>query len=181
MSYTLHTKQGDITKVSADFVVNASNTSLILGSGVSMAFKRHCGHLLQQQMNEALHSLGHPLAPGDVVATSAGKAANFRYVLHVAVINYHRGIPKSDKNPTIKTIETSLHNIEAYLQWYYKRYTKHITLAIPLLGCGVGGLEKEKVIMCYNDFFSRTTTFECDVIIVGYTEEDCRLLAKYLK
>ena len=181
MSYTLHIKQGDITKVFTDFVVNASNTSLILGSGVSMAFKRHCGHLLQRQMNEALHSIGHPLAPGDVVATAAGEAANFRYVLHVAVINYHRGIPKSNKNPTIQTIKTSLHNIEAYLQWHYERYKKRITLAIPLLGCGVGGLEKEKVIACYNDFFSRKTTFQCDVIIIGYTQEDHHLLTKLLK
>ena len=181
MSYTLHIKQGDITKVSADFVVNASNTSLILGSGVSMAFKRHCGHLLQQQMNEALHSIGHPLAPGDVVATAAGKAANFRYVLHVAVINYNRSISKGNKYPTLQTVETSLHNIEAYLQWYYERHKKRITLAIPLLGCGIGGLEKEKVIACYNDFFSRNTTFQCNVIVIGYTEEDYRLLTKLLK
>lgn len=34
---------GDIIKADATFIVNASNTELTLGSGVSMAFRKECG------------------------------------------------------------------------------------------------------------------------------------------
>jgi len=43
MPYSIVIKQGNLLSEEADFIVNASNTKLILGSGVSMAFKRHCG------------------------------------------------------------------------------------------------------------------------------------------
>ena len=49
-------------------------------------------------------------------------------------------------------------------------------LVIPLLGCGVGGLDKEKLIKLYKDFFSRKIEFYCDVVIYGYTKEDYELL-----
>jgi O-acetyl-ADP-ribose deacetylase (regulator of RNase III) len=41
MPYIITPKHGNITDAKVDFAVNASNTRLILGSGVSMAFKRH--------------------------------------------------------------------------------------------------------------------------------------------
>jgi len=51
MGYELENVKGNIVLIDADFTVNASNTKLILGSGVSMAFKRHCGLRLQQEMD----------------------------------------------------------------------------------------------------------------------------------
>ena len=51
MSYQISIKQGNLLdEENATFIVNASNTRLILGSGVSMAFKRHCGIELQKVM-----------------------------------------------------------------------------------------------------------------------------------
>jgi len=76
MPYSIVVKQGNLLSEEADFIVNASNTKLILGSGVSMAFKRHCGIELQNEMNSLLNSIDGELAQGDVVATSSGMAGN---------------------------------------------------------------------------------------------------------
>ena len=54
MSYTFTVTQGDLLQEEGTtFIVNASNTRLILGIGVSMAFKEHCGNVLQQEMLES--------------------------------------------------------------------------------------------------------------------------------
>ncbi|MDF1874111.1 macro domain-containing protein [Sulfurimonas sp. SAG-AH-194-I05] len=58
MAYKLSVKQGNLLdEEEATFIVNASNTKLILGSGVSMAFKRHCGHKLQQEIFKSLKNI----------------------------------------------------------------------------------------------------------------------------
>lgn len=47
ISYKLFAKQGN-------FAVNPSNTAMLLGSGVSMAFKRKYRILLEKYMQDAL-------------------------------------------------------------------------------------------------------------------------------
>ena len=175
MGCNVRIKQGDITKETADFVVNASNTRLILGSGVSMALRHHCGHALQQEMNIVLAQHGGELSQGDVVATPCPKENNFRFVLHAAVMNYNKGVRGNKRNPSLKTIEKILHNIKTYMQEYAKEHEK-VKVALPLLGCGVGGLEKRDVITLYREFFAREFSFSCEVVVYGYTREDAELI-----
>jgi O-acetyl-ADP-ribose deacetylase (regulator of RNase III) len=79
MSYICKIKEGDLLQeINATFIVNASNTRLILGTGVSMAFKKHCGAKLQQEMVEVYQSVEKPIEQGTVFATSAGGATNFK-------------------------------------------------------------------------------------------------------
>ena len=109
MSYTLSVKQGNLLdEEEAIFIVNASNTKLILGSGVSMAFKRHCGNELQQEMLKSLENIEGTLNQGDVVATSSGKATNFIYALHVAVMDYNSGVKYDKKLPTFDIMSNEL-------------------------------------------------------------------------
>lgn len=108
MAYELQQVTGNIVKFEADFIVNASNTKLILGSGVSMAFKRHCGIELQHEMDEVRVKL-KSIKQGDVVATSSGMASNFKYTLHAAVMNYAMGVNQKGKKPLLKTIELKFH------------------------------------------------------------------------
>ena len=182
MSYMITVKQGNlIDEQNATFIVNASNTKLLLGSGVSMAFKQHCGHVLQKEMDKALEQIGGELTQGDVVATSSGDAANFSYALHAAVMNYNKGAKANQKFPTLEVIETALQNIENYLVWYAKHKRTKMKLVLPLLGCGVGGLEKREVIRLYKRFFFRKVPFECEVVVYGYTDEDYRMIKKDLE
>ncbi len=177
MPYSITVKQGNlVSEPDATFIVNASNTKLILGSGVSMAFKRHCGIKIQEEMNLKLFHLQRKLQKGDVVMTSSGGATNFKYILHAAVMDYNQGVKHNDKSPTINDIKIALKNIELHLIEYIKGNPEAIKLALPLLGCGVGGLAKKDVIRCYKEFFEKEILFECEVIIYGYTKNDYELI-----
>lgn len=147
-------KKGNlVSEENADFIVNASNTDLMLGSGVSMSFFRHCGHELQIQMDELLseiHSSGYLLKKGDAVPTKSGKATNFKHALHVAMIDSNRGVHFTKTRPVIDDIKVSLINIEKTIVEYSKIHDKReITLVLPLLGCGIGGLNKKEVVEQY--------------------------------
>ncbi len=118
----------------ADFVVNASNTKLILGSGVSMAIKRHCGFEIEREME-----LFAPIKLGNVVKTSSGNATNFNALLHAAITDIK--IPT-----TIQVVHDALVNIDKYC-------SKDSKLAIPLLGTGAGKLDKVEVLDLFTTFF----------------------------
>ncbi len=178
MPYSIVVKQGNLLNEEADFIVNASNTKLILGSGVSMAFKRHCGIGLQNEMNALLNSTEGSLLQGDVVATSSGTAKNFKYSLHVAVMSYNQGMKYNEKKPTINIIEKALQNIENYLLWYANNKSNTMKLVLPLMGCGVGGLDKTDVIYLYKNFFHKHIDINCEVVIYGYNFEDYNQLTK---
>ncbi len=176
MGYLLHVKEGNLLDVTdMTFVVNASNTSLILGSGVSMAFKQHCGTILQELMRERLSDMseeGIRVRPADVILTPPGEADNFRFILHAAIMDYR---PGAHPAPTLSLIHETLKNIEGYLEWY-AQYSETMRLALPLLGCGVGGLEKREVIELYKTFFSHQVDFDCDIFVYGHTHGDAELI-----
>jgi len=165
----------------ADFIVNASNNKLILGSGVSMAFKKYCGIELQEEMQKRLDEIGITLHQGDVIATSSGSAQNFKYALHAVVIDYNKGVYAADKFPTIKTIFDILKNIEKYLMVYWEQHNEKIKLVLPLLGCGIGRLKKEDVVEVYKKFFTRDVAIDCEVIVYGYNKNNYNLIKSILK
>jgi len=160
--YKIVIKQGNMLKEKeADFVVNPSNTELILGSGVSMAINRSCGYEIQNEMDKY-----KPIKQGKVIATNCPKNQNYKNILHVAIMNYTKG---KNKNPSLDTIKTALENIEKFL-------TPNSKLLLPLMGCGVGGLDKKEVIKIYKKFFSKQIEFDIEVVIYGYSKEDYELL-----
>jgi len=63
------------------------------------------------------------------------------------------------------TVLKALKNIESYLFLFTKKCIKRQKIALPLLGCGVGGLKKAKVLRLYKDYFEREVDIECDVFI----------------
>ena len=177
MPYTLTARMGNLVmEPNATFIVNASNNQLLLGTGVSMAFKRRCGSGFEAEMQRKLDAIDGGIRPGDVVATSSGEATNFRYALHAAVMNYDPGVRQRDKFPTLETIHMILENIEAYLSWYAAHHSPQMKLVLPLLGCGVGGLDKREVLELYRSFFTRDVAYACEVVVYGYSAEDYRLI-----
>ena len=180
MPYTCTIKQGNLLdEEDAAFIVNASNTTLTLGSGVSGAFRKKCGMELQQEMNDKLKSLERKLQKGDVIATSSAKCSNFKYALHAAVMDYNTGVNRHNKLPSLEDIDNILINMESYLQWYADNHPKEtIRLVLPLMGCGVGGLDKQEVLERYRNFFQKEVPFDCEVVIYGHNDEDYRLVKK---
>jgi len=182
--YVISIKQGNILfEVNADFIVNPSNTMLMLGTGVSMAFKNHCGIELQKTMNEILagfHAKGYRLKKGDVIPSGPGMADNFKYILHAAIMDYNPGVYFNDKAPDLNDIICCLSNIQNIIIEYAKTNDKNnVNLILPLMGCGHGGLKMFDVIKLYENFFRLQDIgpyITCNVIIYGYRENDYKLL-----
>ena len=166
--YRVVIKKGDIfNEKEADFIVNPSNTELILGSGVSGAFRRVCGSLLQKEMRRFA-----PIKQAEVAITDCPGHPEYKKALHAAVMDYTSKNPA----PSFEVIKKSLQNIEKIIKSH-----SPCKVVLPLMGVGVGGLDKGKVIKIYKDFFSRNVNFDCDVVIYGYRDEDFNLLKKYFE
>ncbi|MEV5315078.1 MULTISPECIES: O-acetyl-ADP-ribose deacetylase [unclassified Streptomyces] len=79
---TLVLVQGDITRESADAIVNAANSSLLGGGGVDGAIHRRGGPAILEECRRLRASrYGKGLPTGQAVATTAG-ALDARWVIH---------------------------------------------------------------------------------------------------
>ena len=157
-------KQGDIfSETQAVFLVNPSNTSLFLGSGVSRAFKLNCDKDLQKEMKKL-----SPIKQGDVVITKCND--KFKNALHAAIMDYSKPNP----NPTYETIKTALKNIIEILKKH-----PNSKIVLPLMGTGVGGLDKEKVIKIYKEMLLPISN-DYEIVIYGYKKDDYDLLIKHI-
>ena len=114
--------QGDITAWRGDAIVNAANTSLVLGAGVAGAIAKRAGPTVQR---EALEKA--PVGLGEVARTRAGLLPA-KFVIHAAVMGEDR---KTDAGAISRATRAALENAEAIgLK----------SIAFPALGTGVGGM-----------------------------------------
>lgn len=175
MGYSISVKQGDMfQEQDVTFMVNASNSRLLLGSGVSRAFRLNCGTSLQTQMFQELqkHKI---LQQGDVVKTSCAKVKNCLYALHGVVVDGKNVVE-------LQHIEQILYNIEKEVQNYISQHLlEKVKVVLPLLGCGVGGLNVGDVVDLYKKFFSHKVAFGCEVVVYGYKAKEYNLLLKSLR
>jgi O-acetyl-ADP-ribose deacetylase (regulator of RNase III) len=114
-------REGDITQVKADAIVNAANSGLWMGAGVAGAIKRAGGKGIE---DEAVRQ--GPIAVGEAVVTSAG-TLEARYVIHAAamgtdLVTDAMKIEHATRNSLLRAEELGISSI-----------------AFPALGTGVGG------------------------------------------
>ncbi|GMU60906.1 MAG: hypothetical protein AMXMBFR34_26690 [Myxococcaceae bacterium] len=130
--------QGSLTDGSELVLVNASNTQATLGSGVSGAIRRACGPAFQGQVHELLQAKLHgPMAPGQVLITHAGAHPRAKWVAHVAVMDYRRGMgPQSF--PTLETITRGCEQLWDALETV--EGADPLSVAMVALGAGTGDL-----------------------------------------
>ena len=152
---------GDIKDQRGDYIVNPSNTILELGSGVSGVLRMMCPEL-QDVMNEYLNRNGY-LNPGDIAVTPY-PCKEFKWAIHAAVMDYRKD---AQVNPDYERIKKICKNISEFLD---KKETKVIT---PLLGTGVGGLDKKKVFDIMKKYFF---PIKADVILVVHKKSDFNLI-----
>ncbi|NPA11399.1 MAG: hypothetical protein GXO62_04075 [Epsilonproteobacteria bacterium] len=141
---------GDIRNYTGDGVVNPSNTELFLGSGVSGVLKMMCPKL-QEVMYEYIKTHGL-LQPGEIAITPY-PCREFEFVIHAAVMDY----TSSNPNPDYERIEMILQNIKKFLD------TKKLKIITPLLGTGVGGLDKKRVLDMMKEAF---IDIQAEIVIV---------------
>ena len=118
-------QQGDITEMEADAIVNAANTDLILGAGVSGAIGRAGGTVVQDECNAIRH-----VPVGEAVATAAGKL-RAKHVIHA--VSMEIGHFTSEENVARATRSALRRAEELNLR----------TLAFPAIGTGAAALAPE--------------------------------------
>src|ERR1043165_4088204 len=82
-------REGDITRISADAIVNAANSALAGGGGVDGAIHRAGGPGIMRELDQIRSAIGH-CAPGSAVVTGAGNLPA-RYVFHAVGPIYRDG------------------------------------------------------------------------------------------
>ena len=159
----LKIKLSDISKEKGDIVVNPSNTILDLGSGVSGVLKKMCPKL-QIVMEEYIKTHGF-LNPGDIAITPY-PCEEFKYVIHSAVMDYRPNATQIA--PDLKRIERICQNIADFLS------EKKLKVITPLLGTGVGGLNKKEVYKIMKKYFK---DLKAEIILVVHKKSDFELLS----
>lgn len=121
-------------------IVNASNSSAALGSGVSGAIRDECGGAeFQREITEQLdNDLDGVLEEGDCLVTSSGTSTRFKVVLHVQAVDYRgiRGAPVTSLEKIQMATVAALREASGLAE----TGQDGVSVAFPLLGAGAGGL-----------------------------------------
>ncbi len=138
MAARITIRQGSLTDGDESVLVNASNTNVQLGSGVSGAIRRACGPDYQRYLEGELQRVyGGPMPPGTVLLTGAGAHPRARWVAHVAVMDYRKGAGP-DSRPTLDTVRLGCEMLWDTVE-QAPDALRH-SVAMVALGAGTGGL-----------------------------------------
>src|SRR3990170_3672461 len=77
--------RGDITELDTDVIVNAANSSLIMGGGVAGAIRRKGGANIQEECNK----IGGAYVGGAIITTGGNLKA--KYVIHAVGPRHSEG------------------------------------------------------------------------------------------
>ena len=158
-------RQGDITRVETDAIVNAANNALWMGGGVAGAIKRAGGNEIE---DEAIRQ--GPVAVGEAVVTGAG-ALKARYVIHAAVmatdlVTDAKKIRAATKSSLLRADELELKRI-----------------AFPALGTGIGAFPYSKaaeiMVDTVNEHLAGGSGLQ-EVLFVLYDDEAMEAFEQYL-
>ncbi len=128
--------EGSLTSGHETVLVNASNTQLALGSGVSAAIRAACGRDFQALLTAELAKRGGSLQPGAVVVTSAGSHPRAKHVAHVAVMDYRNGM-SAQAFPSLELVRAACATLWAAVA---ELPARPLSVAMVALGSGTGGL-----------------------------------------
>jgi O-acetyl-ADP-ribose deacetylase (regulator of RNase III) len=120
-------RQGDLTEMDVDAIVNAANNDLILGAGVAGAIARKGGESIQRECDE-IGSI-----PVGYAAITGGGKLKARHVIHAASMSL------GGMRTTAKTLRTSTaHSLRLAAERNLK------SIAFPAVGTGVSGFPMDE-------------------------------------
>lgn len=160
--------KGDITKVHADAIVNAANTSLLGGGGVDGAIHRAAGPMLLEECR----TLGG--CPVGEARITGGYNLPARFVIHTVGPVWNGG-----NHGEPEKLASCYHNS---LLLAFEHQCK--TVAFPGISTGVYGYPKEKAaVIAINEVkkFLETHDFPKEVIFVVFDDESYRIYDKLLQ
>lgn len=160
-------ERGDITVWDVDAIVNAANTTLVMGTGVAATIKRKGGVLIEE---EALRQA--PIEVGDAVLTPGGNLVA-THVIHAAAMG-----PDQKTDP-----ETIARTTRAVLALADKH--RLTSLALPALGTGAGQVAPaaaaEAMLNAVLTHLKSAKTSLKRVVFVLYQDETFRAFTDTLK
>ena len=148
-------RQGDITKLDVDAIVNAANTRLLGGGGVDGAIHRAAG------------------CPTGEARITGGYNLPARHVIHT-VGPVYSGKPQDSRllaNCYLNSLTLAVENNLA-------------TIAFPAISCGVYGYPIKdacKIAVDTSCNFLKTNPTLKKIIFILFSEEDCAVYETYLK
>ncbi|MBK8802797.1 MAG: macro domain-containing protein [Fibrobacteres bacterium] len=117
---------GNILEAPVQAAVNAVNTKGVMGKGLALQFKKAFPQASQAYEQAARRG---DLMPGGVLLTESGQLGTIRYVLHAATKDHWR-------NPShLEWVESALEQLVEIVRTHSIE-----SIALPALGCGLGGL-----------------------------------------
>jgi len=146
---------GSILEVNADAIVNAANSQGWMGGGVAGAIKRAAGREVE---SEAVAKA--PIPVGEAIMTSAGKT-RFKGIIHA---------PTMERPAMRVTAENVARATLAALRLAEEEGFDRI--AIPGMGTGVGGVDREKAAQVMIDTLKGFAASRLKKVILVDIEEE---------
>jgi O-acetyl-ADP-ribose deacetylase (regulator of RNase III) len=164
--------QGDITKITADVIVNAANSTLLGGGGVDGAIHRAGGKAILEECKEIVAKQGR-CPTGEAVITTGGKLPG-KYVIHTVGPVWNGG-----KNKEAEKLAN------CYLNSLKIAEAKQLAIvAFPNISTGVYRFPKDKAaeiaVKTVQDFLAGSEEV-IQVIFVCYDQENFDLIRKNLQ
>jgi O-acetyl-ADP-ribose deacetylase len=158
--------RGDITKVAADAIVNAANSSLLGGGGVDGAIHRAGGPAILEDCRRIVARQGG-CKTGEAVITTAGKL-NAKFVIHTVGPVWNGG----DNKEAEKLAACYNNSLQLAVEHHIN------TIAFPNISTGIYHFPKEKAakiaVKTASDFLQQTAVIT-KVIFVCFDEENYNL------
>ncbi|MGE5418487.1 MAG: macro domain-containing protein [Accumulibacter sp.] len=157
-------KTGNITDPVAQAIVNASNTRLKLGTGISGAIKAQAGPGLQAELDQI--SARTEMDNGSAVITGAHEMKGVKFIIHAASVEGSEDtIRKSIQNSLLLCSERSISSV-----------------AFPALGTGTGSMNMETFSLIFHQelvsFFKSTNEYPIDISLVLLNKSDYEICIK---
>ena len=153
---TIKLLEGDLVSLDVDAIVNAANTSLILGGGVAGAIRSNGGPTIQEECNRIC-----AINVGDAVLTSGGNL-KAKYVIHAAGPVYGEG---NEDRKLSNAVNNSL---------LIARKKEFNSVAFPAISAGIFHFPMKKcseIILKEAMMFLKKNDYPKEIIICLYGEK----------
>ncbi|MCG2675731.1 macro domain-containing protein [bacterium] len=163
---TIELYQGDIAELDTEAIVNAANSSLIMGGGVAGAIRRKGGPSIQKECNR----IGGT-SVGEAVVTGAGNL-KAKYIIHTVGPRYEEGNEDEKlKNATLNALKRA-------------QEKKIRSIALPAISTGIFGFPLDRaakiMVKAVKEFLTIPSSLKL-IVFALFDKEAYDTFAKELK
>lgn len=145
-------------------IVNAANGLGVMGAGVAKAIKYAAGQRTEDEAKGYIRST-YPHPPGDIYLSDGGNLREYdiRWIIHCVTMRHWDDPPKGLGG----TVEDCGNALEKAFKQVESSFTGDLSIAVPALGTGRGGLPKMAIA---TEMVSRALNFPC--IRIFFVDKD---------